>query len=227
MIASKLRIVTAVGLAVSGLFGAGVSAAFAHAQYGGSTPSAGATVQAAPGVVQITYTQELSDIHISITGPHGAEVTTAPAKFDLENRHNASVPMSDDGPGTYTVLWHNVSGDDGDPNDGQFVFTVAGAPPAASTTVATTTSTTATTASTATNTTAVAAPACIDNGVKTPGINDSRADTYCKRQALRQKYAGQIDVATFNAALADGEGLESALSDAMADFQMEQAGKTH
>jgi hypothetical protein len=41
--------------------------------------------------------------------------------------------MGGDGPGVYTVLWHNVSGDDGDPNDGQFVFTVAGAARAAPT----------------------------------------------------------------------------------------------
>jgi methionine-rich copper-binding protein CopC len=123
----------AVTLALANLFGVGVGVVSAHAQYGGSTPAASATVSAAPSTVQITYTQELSEIHISITGPHGSEVTTAPAKFDLENRHDARVTMSDDGPGAYTVLWHNVSGDDVDPNDGQFVFTVAGA----ATTVAT------------------------------------------------------------------------------------------
>jgi hypothetical protein len=72
---------------------------------------------------------------------------------------------------------------------------------------------------------AVPAPTCIDNGVRTPGINDSRVDTYCKRQAIRDKFVGQIDVATFNGALADGEGLESGLADAMADFQMEQQQK--
>ena len=72
-----------------------------------------------------------------------------------------------------------------------------------------------------------AAPAatCVDNGTKTPGINDIRVDTYCKRQAIRDKFKGQIDEATFNGALADGEGLESALADAMADFQEEQ--KSH
>jgi len=210
------------------MFAFGAPVASAHAQYAGSTPGAGSTVSAAPSVLQITYTQELSDIHISITGPHGGEVTTAPAKFDLENRHQASVPMSDDGPGTYTVLWHNVSGDDGDPNDGQFVFTVAGAAPAATTpTPMPSTTTTAPVTTAPAQTAAATGPACVDNGVKTPGINDSRADTYCKRQALRQKYYGQIDVASFNAALADGEGLESALSDAMADFQMEQAQKSH
>ncbi len=51
--------------------------------------------------------------------------------------------------------------------------------------------------------------------------NDVRVDTYCKRQAIRDKYKGQIAEATFNGALADGEGLESALADAMADFEAE------
>jgi methionine-rich copper-binding protein CopC len=200
------------------LFGISVGVVSAHAQYASSTPPAGSTVQSAPSVVLITYTQELADIRISITGPHGGEVTTAPAKFDLAQRHNASVPMSDDGPGVYTVTWHNVSGDDGDPNDGQFVFTVAGAAPPAATTAGQPATTT---------TPATASPSCIDNGVRTPGINDSRIDTYCKRQAIRDKYAGQIDVLSFNFAVDDGEGLESALADAMADFQMEQAQHKH
>jgi methionine-rich copper-binding protein CopC len=224
MISRRLRFMAATSLALSSLFGISVGVVAAHAQYASSTPTANSTVQTAPGVVQITYTQELADIHISITGPHGREVTTAPAKFDLAERHNASVPMSDDGPGVYNVLWHNVSGDDGDPNDGQFVFTVAGAAPPAATSA-----TQATTAQTSTTTqaSATAAPTCIDNGARTPGINDSRIDTYCKRQAIRDKYAGQIDVTSFNFAVADGEGLESALADAMADFQMEQAQKKH
>jgi copper resistance protein C len=227
MISTRLRFMAALTLALSSLFGLGVSAVSAHAQYGASTPAANATVQAAPGVVQITYTEELSDIHISITGPDGHEATTAPAKFDLSNRQNASVPISDHGPGLYSVLWHNVSGDDGDPNDGQFVFTVAGAEPstAATTAAQPTTAQPGTTAQT--QTAPSAAPSCVDNGVRTPGINDSRVDTFCKREAIRQKFAGQIDVASFNAALADGEGLETALADAMADFQKEQTQKKH
>ena len=227
MISSRLRVLAACTLAVSSLFALNGGIASAHAQYAGSTPSANATVPSAPTTLQITYTQELSDIKIAITGPHGAEVTTGPATFNLENRHQANVPMKDDGPGTYTVLWHNVSGDDGDPNDGQFVFTVAGAAPAAASTPAPTSNGQTTNAQPSTTAQTPSAPACVDNGVRTPGINDSRVDTYCKREALRQKYAGQIDVASFNAALADGEGLESALSDAMADFQSEQAQKKH
>jgi copper resistance protein C len=225
MISGRLRVLVACTLALGTLFGFGLGSAFAHAQYAGSTPSANSTVQSAPTSLQITYTEELSDIKISVTGPHGGEVTTAPATFNLENRHQANVSMKDDGPGTYTVLWHNVSGDDGDPNDGQFVFTVAGAAPTATPTPAPTTSAQPSNAQPTAPAQTSAAPACVDNGVRTPGITDSRVDTFCKREAIRQKYAGQIDVASFNAALADGEGLESALADAMADFQSEQTHK--
>ena len=218
MISRRLRYLAASVLALSTLFGPGIGSVSAHAQYVSSTPPANSTVSTAPTVLQITYSEELSDIHINIAGPHGTEVTTAPAKFDLAARKNASVTMGDDGPGVYTVTWHNVSGDDGDPNDGQFVFTVAGAAPAPA-------APQPTTAQPAAQAPAAPAPTCVDNGVRTPGINDSRVDTYCKRQTIRDKFAGQIDVATFNAALADGEGLESALADAMADFKMEQAQK--
>ena len=41
-------------------------------------------------------------------------------------------------------------------------------------------------------------------------------NTYCKRQAIREKYKGQIDELTFNLDVADGVGLDNALSDAMA-----------
>jgi hypothetical protein len=51
------------------------------------------------------------------------------------------------------------------------------------------------------------------------GWHDSRVDTYCKRQAIRDKFAGQIDVASFNFALADGEGLEVALRGRNGGFQ--------
>jgi copper resistance protein C len=234
MTSGRLRFVAALTLALSGLFGVSIGVASAHAQYQSSTPAANSTISTAPSTLQITYTQELSDIHVSVIGPHGTEVTTAPAKFDLENRYNASVPVGADGPGVYTVLWHNVSGDDGDPNDGQFVFTVAGVAPPTPSPTATATPVPVQAAggpapapAPAPAAAPASAPTCIDNGVLTPGIHDSRVDTYCKRQAIRLKYAGQIDVVSFNEALADGEGFESALSDAMADFQMEQAQHKH
>jgi copper resistance protein C len=225
MVFRRPRLAAAIVLALACNMSVSIGPVSAHAQYTSSTPASNAALPLAPNAVQITFSQELSAVRISVTGPHGSDVTTAPAKFDLEHRQNASVPIHDDGPGTYTVLWHNVSGDDGDPNDGQFAFTVAGAPPTPVPTTPSQANAPASPPASPPQAQPAAAPTCIDNGVRDPAIHDSRVDTYCKRQAIRDKYAGQIDVASFNFALADGEGLESALSDAMADFQAEQAAK--
>jgi methionine-rich copper-binding protein CopC len=188
-----LRLVgAAVMVLVLGL--AGASSAFAHAQYSSSTPASNGTVSAAPTTLTVTFTEELASIQINVAGPHGSEVTTGKASIDLAHRTNASVALRDDGPGVYTVVWHNVSGDDGDPNDGSFVFSVSGAAPAA---------------------TASPVAQCVDTGQITPGVNDVRVNTYCKRQAIRDTYKGQIDEKTFNFDLSEGVGLDNALADAM------------
>ncbi len=62
---------------------------------------------------------------------------------------------------------------------------------------------------------AVTGPACPSSDPVTPGISDVRLNTYCKRQAIRDKYKGQIDDLTFNFAVADGVGLANALAFAM------------
>jgi hypothetical protein len=46
-----------------------------------------------------------------------------------------------------------------------------------------------------------------------------RVDTYCKRQAIRDKFRGQIDEKTFNGELSLGVGLETALAEAMAELK--------
>src|SRR5437764_721277 len=61
---------------------------------------------------------------------------------------------------------------------------------------------------------AAATPGCVETGVKTPGITDVRVDTYCKRQAIRDKFRGQIDEKTFNYLLSLGVGLDTALDEA-------------
>jgi copper resistance protein C len=195
---------------------AGLDIAFAHAHYASSTPPSNATLSAAPASLSVTFSEELASIQINVTGPHGSEVTSGKASIDLAHRTNASVSLTDDGPGVYTVVWHNVSGDDGDPNDGAFVFTVAGTPPAAPAAPAggTAPAASAGTAPAVSNA-AAPAPDCVENGQVTPGINDVRVNTYCKRQVIRDKYKGQIDEKTFNFELADGVGLEHALADAM------------
>ena len=194
---------------------AGASVALAHAQYATSSPAANSTVTSVPSTLQVTYSEELSAIQITLTGPDGSNAASGTASIDLAHRTNASIALRDAGPGQYSVVWHNVSGDDGDPNDGAFVFTVAAAAgqaqpaPAAAPSNAPATDTSS----------GQAAPACIDNGVKTPGISDVRVDTYCKRQAIRDKFRGQIDEKTFNSELSLGVGLETALAEAMAELK--------
>src|SRR5258708_3587711 len=124
----RLRATVISGIGLVAMLAASVGVASAHAQYQSSTPPANGTVSATPGTVQVTWTQELASLQFTITGPDGSNVVNGPATIDLAQRHNGSVPIRDAGAGQYLVLWHNVSGDDGDPNDGSFVFTVAGAP---------------------------------------------------------------------------------------------------
>jgi methionine-rich copper-binding protein CopC len=185
----------------------------AHAQYQSSTPAANAALAAAPSTVLVTWTQELASIQFTITGPDGSNVVTGPGAIDLAQRHNASVQMKDAGPGQYVVVWHNVSGDDGDPNDGSFVFSVAGTPaaPAPTASAAATPSAPAGAVKPA-----ASAPAgCVENGQITPGQADFRVNTYCKRQAIRDQYKGKINELVFNFDLSIGMGLESSLKDAM------------
>jgi hypothetical protein len=172
------------------------------------------TVNAPPASVTVTWTQELASIQFTITGPDGSNVVTGPAQINLEERHTATVPIRSAGPGQYLVLWHNVSGDDGDPNDGSFVFTVAGPAPQAAPAALNPASTTPP-PTTVAATTAVKPATCIDNGVVTPGIADVRVNTYCKRQAVREQYKGQINEVLFNYDLSIGMGFESSLKDAM------------
>jgi methionine-rich copper-binding protein CopC len=190
---------------------------YAHAQYASSTPLANSTLNAAPSTVTVTWTQELASIQFTITGPDGSNVVSGKPQIDLEHRTNASVRMHSVGPGVYTVLWHNVSGDDGDPNDGSFVFTVTGAVSGAGTAPAApnqapgpTSPQPAPAAATATR-----PVTCTDNGVITPGIADFRVNTYCKRQVIRDQYKGKINEMVFNFDLSIGMGLESSLKDAM------------
>jgi methionine-rich copper-binding protein CopC len=190
----------------------GAGPVWAHAQFQSSTPAPNATLSSAPAMVQVTWTQELASVQFTISGPDGSNVVAGPTKIDLTQRHNASVVMRDAGPGQYLVLWRNVSGDDGDPNDGTFVFTVAGAAP--QTAAPAPQNANPPPASAPPATPVVIAQGCVDNGVTTPGIADVRVNTYCKRQAIREQYKGKIREVVFNYDLSIGMGLESSLSDA-------------
>jgi copper resistance protein C len=226
----RFRSGVAIVLSVCALI-ASTGIASAHAQYQSSTPAAGATLPAAPATVQVVWTQEINAVQFTITGPDGSNVVSGAPKIDLEQRHNASVATRDAGPGQYMVLWHNVSDEGGDPNDGSFVFTVAGTPPptpaapappaapgapvAPAGAPASPAAPAAPAAPAGAPTSPAAPPACVDNGQVTSGQADFRVNTYCKRQAIREQYKGKINELIFNFDLGIGMGLESALKDAM------------
>jgi methionine-rich copper-binding protein CopC len=207
----SLRVLLPTGLAALAII-THASLVSAHSQYVSSTPASNATVTTLPSTLQVTYSEELASVQFTITGPDGSNAATGPGSIDLGHRTNASVPLRNAGPGQYTVVWHNVSGDDGDPNDGSFAFTLnapAGQPQPPTSVPS------STTMAPAGAQLATAAPACVDTGIRTPGINDARVDTYCKRQAIRDKNRGLIDEKTFNYDLSSGMGLQTALTDAM------------
>jgi copper resistance protein C len=205
VVGMRLRLLLAVSVASIALL-ASVGMASAHARYDSSTPAANSTVSGLPTTLQTNFTEELASIKFTITGPNGTVLVDSPGTIDLSHRTNATVALVDGGAGQYSVVWHNVSGEDGDPNDGAFIFTVAGAAPAPVAAPA---------PALAANAPAPAPPACIENGQVTPGITDVRINTYCKRQAIRDQYKGKISEVVFNELVADGVGLESALKEAM------------
>jgi methionine-rich copper-binding protein CopC len=111
---------------VGGLLYAGT--AYAHAAYARSEPGAGAVVSAAPTQVEIWFTQDLfrrqGENWINVTGPEGAVVHVGEAQIDDDDRRHMRVTLRADlAPGEYRVVWHSLSAEDGDEDDGDFTFT--------------------------------------------------------------------------------------------------------
>ncbi len=102
--------------------------AFAHAEPAIVKPGDGAVLAQAPTEVQIQMTQEMArqaganDIEVFDVG--GNKVTTVSANIDNSDRRKISVPLpSNLAVGSYTVKWKTLSADDGDPANGELVFT--------------------------------------------------------------------------------------------------------
>jgi hypothetical protein len=91
-------------------------------------------------------------------------------------------PLRDLGPGRYQVTWSSVSDVDGSKANGTFSFYVL--PEAAPPPVPDTT---------------------------TAGL-DPRLDTFSKRQAIRDRFRGELDEALFNALIGQGKSLDVALA---------------
>lgn len=106
---------------------AGAAPASAHDRLTGSTPEDGSTVTAAPTQVELTFTDEVQDIGLTILvkDPSGASVADGKPAIDGDTVVQKLDPLTADG--VYTVAYRVVSSD-GHPISGRFTFTAALAP---------------------------------------------------------------------------------------------------
>ncbi|HEX5344368.1 MAG TPA: copper homeostasis periplasmic binding protein CopC [Duganella sp.] len=99
--------------------------ALAHATLKSSNPAAGATVEAAPKEISLTFNQKVEQAFSNITLADGAgkEIATGKARVDEANPAILRLAVPGLSAGAYTVNWA-VAGHDGHRRKGEFKFTV-------------------------------------------------------------------------------------------------------
>jgi copper resistance protein C len=102
-------------------------AAHAHAFLDHATPSVGSTVQRAPAMVRLWFTQELEPAFstIEVVDQAGRRVDDGKASLDARDATILEARLKPLAPGTYKVIWRVVSVDT-HATDGDFTFRVAG-----------------------------------------------------------------------------------------------------
>lgn len=122
-------------LSVGILLFAAVGTASAHAKVIASDPKMGTTIPNAPTTVTVTTAENMKpgaqSSNLFVYGPSGDLISQGDATVSLNNPKQMSVNIKGDGKGVYVVRWTTTSADDGDPDQGAFIFTV-GAPAASS-----------------------------------------------------------------------------------------------
>lgn len=118
----------AIGIATAFVIAMMPIATLAHAGLTSSSPSAGETLTTTPKVVTLVFDGELGPdgTGFTVTDPGGATVGVGELDLTVAERNEVSGGVEIDGPGTYTVTWTAVAAD-GHEEEGELVFTVAGA----------------------------------------------------------------------------------------------------
>lgn len=102
----------------------------AHAELDRSNPKADSIVKGSPKLVEIWFTQEITEgSKIEVVDGAGKSATSAEAKLDLfdPDRKHLTVELLPNLPnGAYTVTWTSVSAEDGDSESDSFTFTIEG-----------------------------------------------------------------------------------------------------
>ena len=127
----------------------------AHAKVYKAIPAIGSTVSQAPTTVTVFTLENInpnpSKSNLFIYSPAGDLISQGNAKVSLTNPREMSITIKPDPAnlkGIYVVRWITVSAQDGDPDQGAFVFTVNAAAAVASPTPSTSQGTTTTTSTT-------------------------------------------------------------------------------
>lgn len=125
-------LVRALGLAAVALMVGvvGAPSAAGHASQTGSSPAAGAVLDAAPSTVEVTFDTPLMDVGAALVvrSEDGTVISDAVPEV-ARTLIRVAVP-AEAAPGTYTVAFRVVS-QDGHPITSTFDYTVAGEPPTA------------------------------------------------------------------------------------------------
>jgi methionine-rich copper-binding protein CopC len=135
----------------------------AHAKVNKAMPAIGSTVSQAPTTVTVFTLENINPdpnkSNLFVYSPAGDLISQGNASVSLTNPREMSITIKPDKAnlnGVYVVRWITVSAEDGDPDQGAFVFTVNTGAVSTPTPIATTT--TSTTPSTTTTTGAGGAP---------------------------------------------------------------------
>ncbi|MGI8406679.1 MAG: copper resistance protein CopC [Thermomicrobiales bacterium] len=118
---------TIAGVVLIGLLGLAVpQTAEAHAELQSSTPTNGAIVATMPAAIEATFTEHIepSESALELYDSQGRQIdgTSLTASADSYSM-TLQVPIGLPN-GTYSVLWNNLSNDDGHTAEGYFTFTV-------------------------------------------------------------------------------------------------------
>lgn len=104
----------------------------AHAAYDHSTPGDGEVVATAPTKIDVFFAEEMERANglptLVVVGEDGDVVDKGAVLDDNDRTHISAELNADLEDGRYTVIWHNVSADDGDEAQGAFYFYVGTGP---------------------------------------------------------------------------------------------------
>ncbi|BCL80923.1 hypothetical protein ccbrp13_33880 [Ktedonobacteria bacterium brp13] len=100
----------------------------AHAKVNKAIPAIGSTMTQAPTAVTVFTLENINPdpkgSNLFVYGPGGELISQGDAKVSLSDPRQMSIAIKPAENGVYVVRWITVSAEDGDPDQGAFVFTV-------------------------------------------------------------------------------------------------------